>query len=328
MTDQKYYQDIKNFPLQFSEAIEIAKRMKFNKTFKKLLITGMGGSALYAELINDHLAFIKSKFRVNVSRSYDIPSDTDEETLIVIASHSGNTEETISGFEQALKMNSPICVFTSGGELLRLAEEHDVPVFLMPKGGQPRLATGYFITAILYLLSTQGIISNYEEMLLRISARLSSYLDEELSKTISSNIKGKVPIIYSTDNNSSLARISKIKFNENSKTQAFWNFFPELNHNEMVGFTNLVMCPYFIIFKSQLTHVRNNMRIEIFSELMGQKGLDVKIIDLKGESVLEEILFGYYFIDHVTYYLALEYGIDPEPVEMVEEFKKILNSKS
>jgi glucose/mannose-6-phosphate isomerase len=110
--------------------------------------------------------------------------------------------------------------------------------------------------------------------------------------------------------------------NENAKTQAFWNFFPELNHNEMVGFTNMVMNPFFLIFSSSYSNKRNQKRIEVFCEMMHQKKLDFEVIRFASSNLIEELLAGYYFMDLVSYHLACEYDIDPEPVNMVEDFKK------
>jgi glucose/mannose-6-phosphate isomerase len=176
------------------------------------------------------------------------------------------------------------------------------------------------------VLANCGLIPDKKGEVLQAAAKIAASLDEERAKTIARGLLNKVPLVYATDRNSSLAYLAKIKFNENSKTQSFWNYFSELNHNEMVGFTKMVMSPYFIIFRSQYAFPRDYKRIEIFTKLMQEKGAPVEIVDLKGDNVLEEILMGYYFIDHVTYYLADEYGIDPEPVKMVEDFKRELET--
>jgi glucose/mannose-6-phosphate isomerase len=161
--------------------------------------------------------------------------------------------------------------------------------------------------------------------MLNASAKIVANFNEEETMNLAKELVNKVPIIYSTDNNSSLAYLSKIKFNENSKVQSFWNYFPELNHNEMVGFTKVLMPSFFIIFQSQFTNPRNKKRIEVFMKLMKEKSLNSYLFALKGDNVLEEILMGYNFIEYVTYYLAEEYCIDPEPVVMVEDFKKQLD---
>lgn len=149
-------------------------------------------------------------------------------------------------------------------------------------------------------------------------------MDEEYSKALAKQLVGKVPVIYATGNNSSIAKITKIKFNENGKIQSFWNYFPELNHNEMEGYFKIVMSAHILIFASQYMHTRNKKRIEVFKKLLEEKDMPVTVIEMNGANVFEELLNAHYLADHITYYLAEEYKLDPEPVKMVEAFKKLI----
>ena len=326
--NDKYYYDIKHFPKQFAEGFELAKDIIVDNNgvpFQRVILCGMGGSSFFVKLINDYLATDKTiKFRIQAIKGYSLPLSADVNTLYFLSSYSGNTEEVLSCFDEVDTRGFKYVVITSGGELEARAQAKNAPIFKIPAGIQPRLSTGYFISGILRILQNQGLIGDKQAEVLAAAAKIEGSLDETWAKRLGSSLANRVPIVYSTDNNSSLALLSKIKFNENSKTQSFCNVFPELNHNEMVGFANMIMNPYFIIFKSKFTHSRNYKRIEIFTTLMAEKKLPVEVIDLKGDNILEEILMGYYFIDHVTYYLALAYNIDPEPVKMVENFKKLL----
>lgn len=325
MINEKYYNDIKKFPTQFKEGFELAKNFKVEGKFERVVICGMGGSSLYVDLINDILeSETKDSIRIEVSKSYGIPSNSNEKTLFIVASYSGNTEESLAALDEIKKRNFSKVIITAGGKLIEIAKKESIVYHQIPSGLQPRLSTGYFITAVLSLLENIGLVADHKEKFIKMGEKLDGLLDEEYSKKLAEQIKGKAPVIYGTENNASIAKISKIKFNENSKTQAFANFFPELNHNEMVGFSNLVMNPFFIIFKSKFTFERNYKRIAIFSEIMTDKGATCEVIDLKGDNNLEEMMFAYYLTDHVTFYLAEAYGIDPEPVSMVEEFKKLL----
>jgi len=326
MINQKYYNDIKNFPSQFAKGFEIAKELKISGNFNKVMICGMGGSSSFTALLNDLLGMDDSiNFKIDIVRGYDLPLHVNKETLYFIVSYSGNTEETLSCLEEVQQKGLSYIVVTSGGQLEEKANEYGVPVFKVPSGIQPRLSTGYFIAGLLQIMFNCQLIPDMSKLVLDATSQIEALFDEKVSQDLAQSLANSVPIIYSTDNNSSLAYLSKIKFNENSKIQAFWNYFPELNHNEMVGFTNLIMKPFFIIFKSQFTHPRNHKRIEVFSQVMSKQNVNIFIFDLKGKNTLEEILFGYYFIDHVTYYLAENYGIDPEPVKMVEDFKALMN---
>ncbi len=329
--NQKYFQDIKKFPKQFEIDIEIKANTE-SKKYNNIYICGMGGSSLYVDIINNILA-LYPEVTVNLKavRGYSIPLNATENDLFFVASYSGNTEETLNALDEIQEKKLEAVIVTSGGKLLERYESSSTPTSLIqiPTGLQPRLSTGYFISGIMRMLINLNLIP--ERVMNDIVAAAKEIADsddtqiEEYARLLAQKLVSKVPVIYATDNNFSLAQVSKIKFNENAKTQAFWNYFPELNHNEMVGFSDLVMSPYFIIFSSKFTNKRNHQRMEIFLKLMKEKGADGEIINLNGTNVISEIFYGYYLADHISYYLAEEKGIDPEPVAMVEDFKAALS---
>jgi glucose/mannose-6-phosphate isomerase len=328
MINEKYYNDIKRFPSQFLQGFDLSKNIKIEGDFDGVTLCGMGGSSFFVSLINDIITAESSvDFKINAVKGYDLPEYKSNNIIYLISSYSGNTEEVLSFYKQVIDNDLPHVVITSGGKLEQLATKNNSAIYKIPGGIQPRLSTGYFIAGIIQILiSCKLLPENIKEVVTKAAKSIGENFNEEGAKQLAKELVGAVPVVYSTDNNSSLAHISKIKFNENTKIQAFWNFFPELNHNEMVGYTKLLMNPYFVIFQSQYTNPRNLKRISIFSRLMQEKNLKCYVFNLKGENILEEILMGYYFIDHVTFYLAEEYGLDPEPVAMVEDFKKLLES--
>ncbi len=323
MINDKYYEDVKRFPTQFEQGFSNARNIKLDGDFNRVVICGVGGSSLFVELLNNYLSTF-CKLRLDYARGYELPNYSDEKTLFLVASHSGNTEETTACFDEIKNKNYQYVSFTSGGKLAQLTKEDKGQIVVMPTGIQPRLSTGYFIAGILQVLINVKLIQDIAQEVVEIANKMNDHLEEERAIKIADRIYNKVPIVYAPNNISSLARITKIKFNENTKTQSFWNEFPELNHNEMVGFTNLVMDPFFLIFNSKFTNARNHKRIEVFSKIIQDKNLSLEIINLPGESVLAEILNGYYLADHITLYLSEKYGVDPEPVTLVEDFKKML----
>lgn len=322
MPNHKYYKDIKTFPDQFQKGFEIASSINFKGNFSKIIICGMGGSSYYTELINDFLGYdLESPVTIIPNRKYTLPNWVDSGTLIILASYSGNTEETLECAKEVLKRRYKAIVFASGGELEKFANENKLPLFLVPGGIQPRLSSGYYVAGVLKILKNLNLVKFEEPGILDVASKLEQNLDEEYAKRLAKGLKDKLPIIYAPENIKSITRIAKIKINENSKVQAFANYFPELNHNEMVGYTKLVTNPFFLIFNSKFAHPRNKKRIEVFKEIMKNKNLPVEIVELSGKTQIAEILNAYYLIDHITYYLAGEYDVDPEPVDMVEEFK-------
>ncbi len=331
MANQKFYEDIKSFPDQLITGLKIAEKLsiKDKNKYQKIIVCGMGGSSYFVEFIQDILNELGlGRYKIIANRDYRLPKAACNKILYVISSYSGNTEEVLSCLNEVKKKSFDYVIFASGGKLLEIAIKNKISHFKIPTGIQPRLSSGYYIAGILYLLSKTGIIQkdkfNLEETLYKITNKLQEYSFDDKAKEIVIKIKDKLPIIYTTAINSSIGRMGKIKINENSKTQCFYNFFPELNHNEMVGFTKLVTNPVFLIIKSKFANERNKKRIRIFSDIMEDKNLESIIIEPEGDNIIEELFFSYTLFDYISYYLAIEYGIDPEPVKMVEEFKKML----
>lgn len=322
--NSKYLADIQSFPIQFKISVD-----EFNKTdlniretkINKAYIVGMGGSALYANWTRQ----VFPNLNLEVHSGYDLPSRATSEDLYIVASHSGNTEETISSLEALKKYEyKNVVVLTSGGKLVKLADKYGFKKYLLPKGIQPRLSTGYFLGYVFCILAKLNLIEVNLTQAGEAFQLASKQIDQLQITQLASKLVGKTPIFYADQTNWAIAQIAKIKVNENSKVQSYWNYFPELNHNEMVGYTRNTANPFFIIFVSKFMHERNKLRIKMFQNIMAEYKYESEIIDLKGDDFFTETIFAYIFADYLSYFLALEYGIDPEPVEMVEKFKKML----
>lgn len=315
---------ILEYPNQLQTGQNLAKKIKFKKgRFKNLIICGMGGSALPGDILISYLKQAKkSNLPIIINRTYNLPKNTTSSSLIFICSYSGNTEETINCFEQALKLGSPIVAFSKGGKVKEIAEKNKVPLVQFKidfKDFQPRYAATYVFAAFQQVLTNIGLCDRISEFP-KIDPRNHEFLGEEIAR----KIKGKTPVIYASDKFEVLAKNWKIKINENSKTPAFWNYFPELNHNEMISFTNPQSDFFAIMLIDSDDHPRIQKRIKITSTLLKKYGIGTKIVPIKGKTFLEKFLSTLVLGDWVSYYLALEYGQDPTPVEMVEELKKKL----
>lgn len=311
---------LRAFPAQFPDSIRRFEQTKINKPsgfVKKVLTCGMGGSSLAVDIINNHL---NNHPFVHTHKSYDLPHWVDENTLIFIASYSGNTEETLSIISEALHKTKHIYIITAGGKLQAVSEEHNLNALIVPNGIQPRCATGYFLSYTLMVMEMYGLLSGAKDQLLNLENYLSRLNLSSEAQEIATKIGSTVPVIYAADNLSSAARIMKIKFNEHAKTPAFWNVFPELNHNEMVGYTDMNFKPTFLLLRSPFDHVRITKRMDIFESLLGKKASIINIT-LKGDNSIEAIFHGILLGDWTAYYLALSKKNDPTPVKMVEDFK-------
>lgn len=320
-------QVILEYPNQLNVGQKFADKTELNldkKNYDNLIICGMGGSALPANLLADYLENVdNAKIDVVVSRGYSLPKNTSKNSLIFISSYSGNTEETISCFKEALKLKADIIAFSEKGEVERMAEENNIPHVkynIKFDHIEPRYATTYVFAAMHQVLTNLNIVATIKN-LPKINPRDFEVYGEELAK----KIKGKIPVIYASSTHKALARNWKIKINENSKSPAFWNYFPELNHNELVGFSYPRNKYFVLIIQDKDDHRRVNERMKITSEIYDKLGIETEIIEMEGNDYLTKFLNTLVLGDWISYYLALEYNQDPTPVDLVEEFKKKLN---
>lgn len=296
---------------------------KEKTSYKNLIICGMGGSALPAEILTEYLFFEKkSSLPVYICRDYKLPPYANKKSLIFISSYSGNTEETVACFKEALKKNLSIIAFTAGGKIETIALKKNIPLVKYKidfPNFQPRYAVGYAVNSMLDILTKYGILAMMPRIP-KVDSREKEILGEDLAR----KIKGSLPIFYASNRFRSLAQNWKIKINENSKTPAFWNVFPEVNHNEMVGFT-LPQCSIKVFFfRDKEEEPAILKRIKITKELLQKQGVITEIINLEGKDYWEKLFSTLVLGDWVSYYLALEYGQDPTPVKMVEDLKKAL----
>ncbi|XOB42084.1 MAG: bifunctional phosphoglucose/phosphomannose isomerase [Candidatus Nealsonbacteria bacterium] len=313
---------ILDFPKQFKEGIEKAKDVRVEGRFENIIICGMGGSALPADLLL--IFFNDLKLPLYIHRSYNLPPQATKESLIICISFSGNTKETISTFKEAQERKLKAAAITAGGELAKSAKKYNTPLVFLPSVKiQPRWAFGYLFGALIKVLSNSGVIEDNSDEILKIAEKLKPLELETQGKSLAKKLVGKIPLVYASNKFKSLARIWKINFNENSKIMAFWNYFPELIHDEIVGYSNLKNF-HVIILRDSDDHPKILKAMDLTADLLKQKGIEVDFVELEKKNVLEKVFNNLILSDWVSYYLAKEYKIDPTPVEIVEEFKKKL----
>ena len=331
-------QVILNSPSQFEAGLSLARDITVTGQFKNIIVSGMGGSALPANLLRTYCNSLfqthpKYKpFEIHINRHYSLPPESyTSNALNFIVSYSGNTEETISSLEEAHNSNLSFIGLSSGGKVEELCRKYRALHIKLPvpyPNFQPRMGTGYFFGSMFQLLVNQNLIPDTTNELLSLAGKLNSQMGnfEKKGMELARKIKGKTPVIYSSPKYKPVAMVWKIKINENSKTPAFWNFFPELDHNEMVGFTNPQAKFFIIMLKDAEDHEKNKCRYEPTARLLRKKGVESEILDMEGDNVFYKIFSSLNLADWTSYYLAIEYGQDPTPVDMVENLKKILAS--
>lgn len=321
------YQVLLDFPKQFKRALAFSKNVSVSGEFDNIIVSGMGGSSLPGELIK---TCFSSKIPIFVNRDYSLPEIASKKSLIFASSYSGNTEETLSVYKEAKKRHLKTVGFCSGGQLEQLCKQDKTPFIKYPAeapGFQPRFALGYAFAAMTRVLSNSGIIKDYS----RYVSDTSNFLEknkkclENNGISLAKKLKEKTPIIYTSDRLKALGYAWKLKLNETSKILAFYNFFPELNHSEMVAYTNKPKGKFIVvILRDENDYKKILKRMEITAGLIKKKGVDVNIFDLKGKSTLSKIFYSIYLVDWISYYLAIENGIDPTPVKIADDFKKRL----
>lgn len=330
---------LKGLPQQCRSAWDKALQFKLPSEYRhidKLVILGMGGSAIGGDLLRS-LAHRLRKPAIFVVRDYDLPTFIDEKTLVIASSYSGNTEETLSAFSQALNIRCHKLALTTGGRLKELAEKAGMPVFTIDHLAPPRAALGYSLMPLIAFLQQLGFLQDKSkevtEMLNTLEDLQSKWSEtvptgSNLAKQLARKLHGKIIIIYSAGILSEVARRWKTQINENSKAWAFFETLPELNHNAIVGYElprELASNIFVVLLRSNHIHPRILIRYQVTSELLKQSGISHQLVDASGENEFAHIMGLVYLGDWTSYYLALLYQVDPTPVKVIDYLKKRLS---
>jgi glucose/mannose-6-phosphate isomerase len=303
-----------------------------NFSYNSIVVTGLGGSAISADLMQNFLgAELKIPFVVN--RNYHLPNFVGKDTLLVVSSYSGNTEETVSVFYEALKSGCKIVCITTGGKVEKIATENKILCVKIYGGLQPRYALGLSFFSLLKVLQEIGIIGDQNEVVKKIISlwkENGAKFSQEDSKpyNYAQQLVGYIPVIYSAaDVTSAVGYRFKCQFNENSKLHAFHNVFPELNHNEIVGWESYLEKQFstkVLNIIDKVYHPQIAKRFKITSELIAKNKVDVINLESSHEDFKVRIMDLIYLGDWITYYAALLRDFDPTEIDNINTLKKSL----
>lgn len=316
-------QVILDMPVQINEALACSGTFRVDALVNSIIIAGMGGSAIAGDVLRSYLSDLN--VRVKVCREYKLPKWADETTLVIVSSYSGSTEETLSAYRDAIKRKCHIIGVSTGGKLKDMFTRNNHPFIKIPSGLQPRNAICYSFFAMLRVLENSRIIPVQKEFIDATIEALKKPVLENAAKDLAKNLVGKIPLIYASDRLATVAYRWKCEFNENSKIHAFCNVLPELNHNELVGYTKKLANFHVIFLKDQDDDDLIQKRIQITKSLIKQNNVPVTEIGIAGPNRLTRLFSGIFMGDMTSYYLALEYGIDPTPVDIIQKLKKMLD---
>jgi glucose/mannose-6-phosphate isomerase len=298
--------------------------------YSSIVFCGLGGSAISGDLLCDYLSG-ELKIPFNVVRGYNLPSFVNENTLVIISSYSGNTEESISCFEQALKKSSNIVVITSGGKIGDIAAVNKIPVVNIKGGFQPRYALGLSFFSLLKIVQELGIASektNVKKIIDLWQKRGAEFsLENNQAVQIANEIIGFIPVIYSSEFLSSTGYRLKCQFNENSTLHAFHNSLPEMNHNEIIGWESYKEKQFHtkvIYLTDREYHPQNKKRFDILREMLAEQKIEVLTLSSDEENKKVRIMDLIYLSDWISFYTSVLRGFDPSEIDFIHRMKQRL----
>jgi len=302
------------------------------RPIENVVVAGMGGSALAAALVK---VWLKAELKVSfeILRGYDIPAYVGASTLFIASSYSGNTEETLSALEQAESKGAQLGIIASGGQLIDTASSYKIAHVALPGNLQPRMAVIYNLCALIGLLDNFNVVesSKLDEIKATVDWLKSESAnwvkevktDNNYAKQLALQAVGKTPVFYGGALTAPVAYKWKISWNENAKNLAFWNEYPEFNHNEFLGWTSHPIEKPFVVFDlvSNLEHSQILKRFEVSDRLLSGMRPKSITINLAGDSLIEQMLWGSILADFASVYVSILNNVDSTPVYLIEKLK-------
>lgn len=324
---------VKQFSQQLREAVKIGTEANLKaskKPINNVLICGIGGSGIGGQIVAK-LTQLEATVPVATCNEYFLPAYVDENTLIVASSYSGNTEEVLSLLDQAIKKGAEIACITSGGQVLQLAKKNNYNVIEIPGGNPPRACLGYSFTQLLVYMAHYGIIKNSAIPDIESAINLIDSKEEEilaLATQTAKQLSGKLPIIYSSAVYDAVAVRFKQQLNENSKMLCWNNKFPELNHNEIVGWTQKNDDLAVVFINDEEDFYRTKARRNFTKKLVDQYAGVICDINVVGSNEIEKIIYLVHLTDWISVKIAELNGTDSIEIRVIDALKAELDSLS
>ena len=328
---------LREIPRSIPETLSRLSQLKlkaYGLKYSAVVVGGLGGSAISGDVLKDWLSG-EIDVPIVVNRGYGLPAFVNERTLFVTVSYSGNTFETLNQFDEALKRQCALYAVTSGGKLEKRCLSFHVPLLRVPAGLPPRIALPYLFASLGHIMWVEGFIKGLADLekasrtVMKLEEKIGIHVPSESNpcKRLALSLDGKLPVILGLDRFSSVARRFKTQLNENCKVQARYELIPELCHNEVESFkptTGTLASDStfaYLLMRSEAESEFESAAFDVLKEKLNRAGVkDVHEIWGVG-GLLESLLTSIYTVDYLTYYLAILRGVDPTPVESIEEFK-------
>jgi len=327
---------IKDLPKQVRDAWTIARAAQLppaHGDVRNITVAGMGGSAIGGDLAAALLAG-ELKVPMQVHRDYGLPAYVGRDSLVIASSYSGNTEESLSSFEEAQRRGARVLVLTTGGKIAELARAAKYPVITFSYPAQPRAALGYSLGLVLGALTRLGFVRDLNsdiDAALADVARLEERVHEGArtndAKRLAIELYGRIIFAYGGGVLGVMARRVKGQWNENAKNWGAFDVLPELNHNGVVGFPHPDIARdalTVLLLRSDRDNPRHKLRFDVTRELLDRASVPHKTLQFSGANMLSEVLQLTLFTDYVSFYVALLNGVDPSPVKSIDYLKERL----
>ena len=324
---------IKDLPKQVRDAWTIARAAQLppaHGDVRNITVAGMGGSAIGGDLAAALLAG-ELKVPMNVHRDYGLPAYVGRDSLVIASSYSGNTEESLSSFEEAQRRGARVLVLTTGGKIAELARAAKYPVITFSYPAQPRAALGYSLGLVLGALTRLGFVRDLSadiDAALADVAKLEERVHEGArtndAKKLAIELYGRIIFAYGGGVLGVMARRVKGQWNENAKNWGAFDVLPELNHNGVVGFPHPDIARdalTVLLLRSDRDNPRHKLRFDVTRELLDRASVPHKTLQFSGANMLSEVLQLTLFTDYVSFYVALLNGVDPSPVKSIDYLK-------
>lgn len=327
--------EIIGLPDQLASAWELGRSLPLPSwvNIRQVIIAGMGGSAIGADLLAAWLAPI-CNLPVFINRDYGLPAwAKGPETLLIVSSHSGNTEETLDAFETSLRNNCRLLAVTTGGILKERAVETGSPLWVFDHSNQPRAAVGYSFGLLLAAVSRLGLVpdpsleissavAEMNSQLLALAPHVPASLNP--AKLLAGQLVGRWVTVIGSGVLAPVARRWKDQINELAKACANFDTLPEADHNTLSGLINphtTLSQTATIFLRSATDHPRNQLRAKLTQQAFMLEGINTNDFTAPGKTRMAELWSALHFGDHLAYYLAMAYGVDPTPIPIIQDFK-------
>ena len=317
---------VENFPAQLRGAITIGETFRYTKHSKQIrniLITGLGGSGIGGTIISE-IVYNECPLPITINKDYFIPKYVNDETMVIVCSYSGNTEETVQAMEDSIARGAKIVCITSGGKIGEMAKSKNLDLITIPGGLPPRACLGYSLTQLFFVMMAAGFVGDHFKKELENSIKL---LESEKASILKEATEltdifiGKIPVIYAVDGYNGVATRFRQQINENSKMLCWHHVLPEMNHNELVGWTENHPELAVILLRSKTDYDRTQARIEISKSVFSKYTPNVRECWSKGTTQLERSIYFVHLTDWVSVLIAEKKNIDATEVNIINQLK-------